>query len=116
MSNSHPRQDNPRNLVVNRAMRRSPGTAGARSRISVRNLLVVVAAAAGLSIVPLGVANALPTVATSAGPTCTVGNTHYYQSSVVNLDGGKYLCQAGTLDGQGSSNPYDGPGVGVLAP
>src|SRR5574340_830271 len=106
MNNSLPHQDNPRGVVVTRTARRSPEASRTRSRISLRNLVVAAVAAAGLSIVPVGIATALPTAATAAAATYRVGDQDLSHAAVVNLDNGQSVRHNSALVRADGSDPY----------
>ena len=106
MSNTLPHQDNPREVVVTHAARRSPGASRTRSRISPRNLLVAAVAAAGLSIIPVGIATAAPTAATAAAATYRVGDQDHSHDAVVNLHNEGYVRHASASVGADGSDSY----------
>src|SRR5574340_187324 len=106
MNNSLPHQDNPRGVVVTRTARRSPEASRTRSRISPRNLVVAAVAAAGLSIIPVGIATAAPTAATAAAATYRVGDQDPSQDAVLTLHNEQNVHPTSASVREDGSNPY----------
>lgn len=73
-------------------------------RISLRNLTVVLLAAAGLSIVPVGVANAWTRELAEPELTCRYGDTAYHDAAVLRFDDGSYRCDNGRWISQSGTN------------
>lgn len=72
-------------------------------RVSSRNLFVVTLAAAGLILVPVGMANAAPRELANSASTCRSQNVVYSDGDTVQIDGAQYECRAGHWETFGAS-------------